>query len=633
MATARVKGWLHQLEYLEKWLLLGVVVGVASGFFAYGFYQLLEYATGVALFLLGVEHQIKPAHDIAVELIVKGVTPLLAPVVVMLGALVSALLVYTFAPEAEGHGTDAAVNAFHRRAGVILFRVPVVKALASAATIGFGGSGGIEGPSVQMGAGIGSTVARLLHLSPEDRRIALVSGMAAALSVLFHAPLGSALFAIEVLYRRDLEARAFIPAFIASIVAFSVTCPLTGFKPLLPRLAADPVALYSLPGMLSLILLGFYTAPFAFLYVKSFYIVKDAFDRLFKRYRVTVYLKPVAGGAIAGVLGMLIPHILGPGRGVARFFLEEMQNGNPSFFVVAGLPLWASLLLIALAKIAATSFSIGSGGSGGVFAPGLLAGALVGASFGLLLGSRIAPIDPTVYAYLGMAAFFGAAGKVPLAVSVMVSEMGGNYLLIPPALLSACIARLLTGEATIYESQLERRLPSELINAETLYELLARSGHRVKLRVEDIVDRSIHPVREDEPLERVLERLRRLRTRVLPVVDREGRPIGVVDLSDLNLLARLAEEDPNMRISSLRLPPPPTISANQTLDEALARMLRLGVDYLLVVSPTGVYQGVVRAEDIASMVAYLLHELRNGVRSLPRGAAVVSKSPGAPARS
>ncbi len=194
---------------------------------ALAFYQLLNAVAGIATAALGGAAS---TGDLGLVLSEIGSPPILAPLVILGGALVSSVIVYRLSPEAEGHGTDAAVKAFHRRAAQIPFKTGIVKAVASSILVGTGGSGGVEGPSVQIGASIGSTIARMLRLRIEDRRIALVAGMSGALSALFHAPLGSTFFAAEVLYKRDLEVQALVPAFISSITAYTLAT-IAGYEP------------------------------------------------------------------------------------------------------------------------------------------------------------------------------------------------------------------------------------------------------------------------------------------------------------------------------------------------------------------------------------------------------------------
>lgn len=607
MVKAPVARIILRLAYAERWLIYSIIIGVFSGLFAYGFYELLHYTEGLTLWILGEAPECcERAEGLASIIIRAGESPLLLPLVVVLGAGISSVLVYRFAPTAEGHGTDAALEAFHRRAAVIPFKVPVVKALASSATIGFGGSGGVEGPSAQMGAGIGSFMARILGLPLEARRVALVSGMAAALSALFQSPLGTALFAAEVLYKRDLETQAVIPAILASIVSYAITAPLFGFKPVLPTLGADPTALYNARGLASIALLGILMAPLAVAHVKLFYKVKHTIDKLVAERGLPVYVKPLIGALGTGLLALVIPHIIGSGRDVLGYVLEgRWEEGH---WALLGLPLTVSLLIIALAKMLATAFSIGSGGSGGVFAPSLLIGALVGASYGITVGARIAPLDPSVYAYIGMAVFFGAAAKVPFSAAVLIGEMGRNYLLIPPALLASVMARELAGDLSLYASQLKVRLRTEVLGAEYLYEILKSRGLIYDVRAEEIANRRPRPARLDDPLLETLESMLAYRTRAVAVIDSSGKVVGAIEEKDLESLLAIAQEKPTLKVMHARLRTPPVVREDDRIDRVLEEMLEYDTDYAVVVDENGAYVGIITVDDVLAVLAHVVHE-------------------------
>lgn len=613
--ASRIKELVASLTYFEKWLVLGAIIGVASGLFVVGFFYLLDLVARAAAWI--IEYRGPSASDYAL-LALHSAKRWAIPLTILLGAAISSLLVYSMAPEAEGHGTDATIDVFHRRAGIMAPRVPVIKALASAATIGLGGSGGVEGPGVQMGGGIGSLLARRLHLGFGGRRIALVSGMSGALAALFRSPMGSALFAIEVLYRRDFEVQALVPAMLSSVISYTVTGPLLGFKELLPPIRVGTPELYAPGSVLSYILLGVFAAPFAMLYVKSFYGLKLLFEYSRMRLRYTVYLKPIIGAALTAALGLLVPHVLGNGRGLLSEFLKAMGNSGHSTFSLLGLPLWISLILIAVAKILATGFSIASGGSGGVFAPGILSGALIGASFGMLLGSRISPLDPLVFAYIGTAAFFGAAAKTPFASSVMVSEMGGNHFLIVPTFLAALVARELSGRPSIYASQLEHRLAPGMVSVEVLLDSVERARKRGKprrIRLLDVVDRRYVPLDPDAPVSKALDMILKQRQRVVPLVNGEGKVCGALDLADLEMLLELGEIKPNTPARLVRLRVSPIMKADESLDHALEEMMAKDYDYVIVVDEEDRYIGIAALEEIAAALAHLLLEEKSRKRS------------------
>ena len=592
-----------ELAYAEKWLVAGAVIGAASGVFVVIFYQLLSLIVRLGARFLSVGDGALEATDISVYAV--EASPLRLALLILAGAAVSSVIVYRLAPEAEGHGTDAAVAAFHKRAASIPFRVPVVKLVASALAIGTGSSGGVEGPSVQMGAGVGSTLARIARMALEDRRIALVAGIAGALSAMFRAPLGSAFFAAEVLYKRDLEAQALMPAMVSSLVSYAVTAPYFNYGEPLPSISVDPRVLYSPATLLALLGLAVYVAPFSLLYVRLFHSSKRFFDSLQARYRLPLEAKPVLGALAASLVIAAFPLTAGSGRGV----LAQVVKGSvPGGVPLEGLlPLAAALAVLAVAKIVATSLSIGSGASGGVFAPALLAGSLLGLSFYTALGQQApAGVPASVYAYVGMASFFGAAAKVPLAVSIMVGEMGKNYFLIAPALASAYLARELTGQESIYESQLVERPPRKAVDAEALLSMLREAGEEVDITLEELVDESIRPLSTRDPLARALEALMYSHGLPVPVVDERGRLVGVIDPEDAERLVELVGGDLDVPLSNLPLRRPPVLPVYETVDKAVEAMVEHNTDYVIVVEDGGIYRGIVTLEEIEVSLAFLV---------------------------
>ncbi|HET9681588.1 MAG TPA: chloride channel protein, partial [Candidatus Limnocylindrales bacterium] len=219
-AVQLIRGRLRTADYLRKWVVLGGLIGVISGLGAAAFFLGLELATKVLLGALAGFVPASPAGEGA-NPIVDAVRPWAIPLVVGLGGLVSGIIVFRLAPEAEGHGTDAAIAAFHHGARRIRSRIPLVKLVASALTIGSGGSAGREGPTAQIGAGFGSLLARVLDLDARDARIAVSCGLGAGIGAIFRAPLGGAVLAAEIPYREDVESEALVPAFVASIVSFT----------------------------------------------------------------------------------------------------------------------------------------------------------------------------------------------------------------------------------------------------------------------------------------------------------------------------------------------------------------------------------------------------------------------------
>jgi CIC family chloride channel protein len=372
--------------------------------------------------------------------------PWLLPLVTGVGGLLSGIIVFSLAPEAEGHGTDAAIDAIHHHAGRIRARIPPIKLVASALTIGTGGSGGREGPTAQISAAFGSLLAQWLGLSVQERRIAVAVGMGSGIGSIFRAPLGGALMAAEILYIHDLEVEALIPSLIASIVGYSIYSAVYGYLPIFGDLATigftHPVQL------LYYAMLGVICGFGGLLYERSFYGLTKVFHRL----TWPRWIKPAFAGVLVGMLGLLLPGALHTGYGWVQISMTQR---------LLTLPLWG-VLLLPFAKILSTSLSIGSGGSGGIFGPGMVVGGMLGASFWRLAHDVLPqmPADPAPLVIIGMMALFGGIAHAPLAVMLMVAEMTGNLSLLAPAMVAVAISTALVGDRTIYHSQLLTRADS-----------------------------------------------------------------------------------------------------------------------------------------------------------------------------
>jgi CIC family chloride channel protein len=447
-------GFIRRSGYLRKWLILGISIGIIAGLGAVVFYLALDYA---GRFLLG---------DLAGYDIPKAVgdggdpgstgfkRPWAIPLVTFGGALVSALLVAKFAPEAEGHGTDSAIEAVHTDPRAIRVRAIVVKTISSALTIGSGGSAGREGPAAQISAGFGSLLTRWLNLSDADGRIAVSLGIGSGIGAIFGAPLGGAVLAASIVYREDFDYKALIPGFITSATAYAVFGSFLGFDPLFGFVAAD--FRFDHPLDLSwFLVLGIVAAGVGYLYARIFYGTVALTARL----PGNKIIKPALGGLAVGLLALVIPQILASGYGWA-------QKAADTDTLMA-IPLWI-VLILPIAKIVATSLSIGTGGSGGIFGPGIVIGAFLGAAIwrlGDLIHAPGIPDSPAVFVVVGMMACFGSVAHAPLAVMIMVAEMTGSFSVVPCAMVAVGIAYLLITRTnvSIYRAQ---RLDRETAAAE-----------------------------------------------------------------------------------------------------------------------------------------------------------------------
>ena len=441
--------------YLIRLLLLSVLVGITAGLGALVFYLLLS--AGKYLFLgLGMGYFPAGANgekDLF-PLTLREFTPWLVLIIPFLGGLLSGLIIYKFAPETEGHGTDSAIFNYHHRNGNIKVRTPLVKTIVSVLTIGSGGSGGQEGPIAQIGSGIGSNLAKILGLSNYEKRTLMSAGMAGGIGAIFGAPMAGALFAAEVLYQDlDFEYEILIPASISSIIANGVFSFFLGNK----NLFIVPEAIFG--GYLELIpysCLSIVIAIGAIFFTKIFYKTHG----MFRKAKFSNFLKPALGGFFVGIIAFLafqiIPHteetdygVLATGYGVVQ---KALFGELPLMFLV----------FIVVGKIFTTSFSIASGGSGGVFGPSVVIGGSIGGAFGII-SNYIFPyiqISPAAFVIIGIAGFFSAAANTPISTILMVSEITGNFELLVPAMWVSFLAYLIASKTHLYENQIKSRFYS-----------------------------------------------------------------------------------------------------------------------------------------------------------------------------
>lgn len=432
---------------------LYALVGVLSGFAAVAFYWMLDVSRhllterigGLAPLLAAGEPSLHPADDLDGTEPVRWVL-LFLPV---FGAVAGALLVKFFAPEAGGHGTDACIFAYHRKAGNVSPGVIPVKALSAALVIGSGGSAGSEGPITQIGAGCGSLLAKLFRLAPAERRILMAAGLSSGVGAIFRAPLAGALFGAEIFYSGlDIEYEVVMPSIIASTVSYTIFSLFYGWQPLF----AMPEWGFDSPAKLLLFLA---LAVIVSLGAKLYILVFRKTEQLFRGWNVPDWVKPGIGGLLTGILGFFSPNILGAGYGLIQQALAVDSPLVEKFGVLS----LTALLLIFIAKIFATSFSVGSGGSGGLFGPALVAGSALGAASGLILRDLFPTLDvhPGAFALVGMAGFLAASVRTPIAAIIMVSEISGNHELLLPTMWVCGICYWLGNGWTIYRSQVRDR--------------------------------------------------------------------------------------------------------------------------------------------------------------------------------
>ncbi len=545
-------------------LALSTLVGLAAGLAAVAFHYMLGTVNWLFLDNLAGYHPQEAAGEHALFAATSTVfKPWVLFFLPALGGLISGTIVYLLAPEAEGHGTDSVIEAYHQKAGRIRARVPFVKAVSSALTIGSGGSGGREGPIAQMGAGVGSILANLFHLSDRDRTLLVAAGMGAGIGAMFHAPLAGALFAAEVLYREiDFEFELIVPATVASIVSYATSSLILGWDPLFrtnPTVFRNPVEL------LGYSILAVVVALAGGIFVKVFYSTRN----LFHASGLPLWAAPAIGGLLTGIVGFFFPHAIATGYGVVQSALDSQTT-------------WLFLLLAALLRMVTTSASIASGGSGGVFGPSVVIGGALGGSVGLLLHQLapwIAP-HPESYVLVGMAAFFAGAANTPLSSVIIVSEMTGNYFLLVPTLWTSAIAFALATRTSLYEKQVGSRSDAPWHAGMMARDVLRRlKVSSAMLDIEEARERILAP---GTPYDEIVRCFADTGAVSFPVIDAEGQMVGWV--LDTHLRAALAQKEVSGLLVAQDLAVIPiTIGRDQSLHVAVRRMIRCGLGELVVV--------------------------------------------------
>lgn len=580
---ARVRAWRDRLRAalvateIRKWVVTGVALGVLVGLACSLFLFAIDRVTAEALGRGAGLTPPLPAGEGSSA--VHGATrPWLLPAIVAAGALVSGLLVHLVAPETEGGGTDAAIAAFHDAGGRVRRRVPPVKLLVSAIVLGTGGSAGREGPSAQIGAGLASWVSDALRLDERDRRIACAVGIGAGIGAIFKAPLGGAILSAELAYIRDFEIEAIVPGFIASVVAYSVVSSFHGFTPIF----GEGLGLrFEHPSQLGwYALLGALAGVLVIVYARVFFAIRRAFHAA----RLPRWAKPAIGGLLVGVIALRFPQVLSIGYG----WLQLAIDGNHAELATG------TMLALVAVKIVATSLTVGSGGSGGDFAPVLYVGGMLGGGVWGILHGRVGgiPEAPESFVIVTMMALLAGAAKAPLAVIIMVTEMTGEFSMLVPAMVAAGIAYLVSGDTTLYDQQRRTRADSPAHRTEYARALVQAAS------VAEAMRRGVVTAAAGEPIADAVARMTRARVHALPVLSGE-RLVGIVTARDA---ARGG--DGTRPVAEVMHAPVIVAYPDETLAAALERMAATAVSRLPVVDravPDRLV-GVLSIRDIAAIL-------------------------------
>lgn len=498
---------LQQSENLYM-IFLAIIIGTIAGFAAVGIRMLIEGISDISypgsLTLL--------ENLIALPWYYKLIIP-------AVGGLIVGPIIYFFAPEAKGHGVPEVMAAMIQKGGRIRPRVALIKALASSVTIGTGGAAGREGPIIQIGASIGSTVGQISN-SPTRRIKTLVAcGAAAGIAAAFNAPIAGILFSLELLLM-DFSADKLIPVAISSVISTTISRNIEG------NFAAFITPQYSLISPYELIfyaILGLAAGFVSFIFIKTLYFSEELFD---EKLKIPGYIKPAIGGLILGGIGIFFPQVLG------------MSYDSMNLALQGKVLILTSLILI-FAKIIATSVTLGSGSSGGIFAPSLFMGAMLGSMFGGIVNNFYPDITANTgaYALVAMAGLVAGTTRAPITAFIIVFEMTANYDIILP-LVIVCILSTLISAKLSRESIYTLKLVLRNINIKDGIETNVMES----LSIKDIYRKDEDSINLNDNLESIIDKSVRNSNQVFPVINSTGVYEGVITIIDFLHLFRHREQ-------------------------------------------------------------------------------------------
>ena len=529
-------------------IILSIIVGICAGFGAWVFWKLIEYCSW--FFFKGGATALSPLGKYYV---------ILLPIA---GGLIIGPLIYFFAREAKGEGPPEVMAALAVGKGRVRQRVAAFKVLASSICIGSGGSVGREGPIAQIGASIGSTIGQRFKLSDEWVKTLLLCGAAGGISATFNAPIAGAFFAFEVLQRKA-RARNALFVIISSVAACLVANILVYTKEHPAPFSFISYTLQSPWEILSYMLLGVIAGLAAYLFIKVFYKC----DSLIANIRFPSYLKPAVGGLAIGAIGYFYPQIFGVGYGTHYGPGGVLLTGGGIDSALMGQLAIGTLLALFALKMIATSITLGSGGSGGIFAPSLFMGAMLGGAFGLI-SYRIAPsitAPEGAYALVGMGAFFGAAVGGPLTAILIVFEITRDYTVILP-IITAVVFSTLTFNRLSKETMYTTRLLKQGINLRKIEE----PDVLKTLTIDDIMTRDFPTVPPDMPITELATKMEKTGHHGFPVVDDSGLLFGVVTMTDLE--AGLKRETGGLKVSDIATRNPIIAYPDQTVHDLFLKL-------------------------------------------------------------
>lgn len=475
-------------------IIVAIIIGILAGFAAIAIRALIEGISSLSF--SGEGSLLENIYNTEWYWI------LLIPAI---GGMIVGPLIYFFAPEAKGHGVPEVMQAILLRGGAIRPRVAFVKAIASAITIGTGGSVGREGPIIQIGSSLGSTVGQFFRV-PSSRLKTLVGcGAAAGIAAAFNAPIAGALFAVEIILM-DFAVAQFSPIVISSVMATVVSHSFEG------KFAAFTVPAYQYVSPYEIgfyFLLGAVSGIISFLFIKVLYFSEEYFD---EKFNFPEYLKPVIGGLAIGLMALVFPQVMGIGYDS----INAALHGDMIWYLALGL---------VFLKILATSLTLGSGGSGGIFAPSLFMGAMLGAFFGYFVNLYFPDITagPGAYALVAMGGLVAGTTRAPVTAIIIVFELTNDYAIILPLMVTVVISLILSSKLSresIYTLKLVLR--NIYIKEGTATNIME------SIFVKDVFKKDFDKIHISDNFNAVVKKVINGRGRKFPVVDNENNLMGVI---------------------------------------------------------------------------------------------------------
>lgn len=498
---------------------------------------------------------------------------LIFPLITTLGGLISGFLVFKFAPETKGSGIPYVKMTMARMGNMTRIRSIVVKFFAGVAGIGTGLSLGREGPSVQLGAGAGALVGRLFKMSGTNQDKLIAAGAGSAIGATFNAPIAGTIFVLEELVQKFTPALLF-PVLVSTVSAASLARHFLGSNPSfdLPKLQGG-ITVENIPVC---IILGLVAGLLGVLFSKVIFFNNKLFDKMSK---IPNYFKPAIAGFAVGLIGLVIPYVLGSGN----FSVDLLLQHKFSLGLV---------LIIFIAKFFVTPFCFGSGAAGGIFLPMLMLGSFLGYIVSTVCNSFGFHTDPIVIAILGMGAFLSAVARTPITAVVMVFEMTGGYSHILPIMLSAAIADLVAeklNQKPIYASLIVQN--SKFGDAKILSEL----------KVQDYMHRDVKTLTPTMTILEASKKIAEYKYKVYPVTNESGKILGVVTRYDVE--DAIFQGNPTtMTLNKIMNPSPVVISTNKDLYVAYFRLHTNNIDKLPVIDKRKRLCGIISREDIHNAI-------------------------------